>query len=757
MNEPRITPEVIASHGLSPDEYQRIQQILGRAPNYTELGIFSVMWSEHCSYKSSRVHLRKFPTTGPRVVQGPGENAGVIDIGDGWVAAFKMESHNHPSFIEPYQGAATGVGGILRDIFTMGARPIACLDSLRFGSLDAPRMKYLVDGVVRGISGYGNCIGIPTIGGETSFHHSYDGNILVNVFALGVTTRDRIFTGIASGVGNPVIYVGSKTGRDGIHGATMASAEFDEASEEKRPTVQVGDPFTEKLLLEACLEIMDSDAVVGIQDMGAAGLTSSSFEMAGRAGTGVRMDLDRVPVRESGMTPYEIMLSESQERMLIVARRGREDEVVRTFEKWDLNAAVVGEVTDDGFVRLIWHSQEVAAIPVDPISTEAPVYERPMSTPQRVVPQSLDRQRLDDGDLTDELFRLVASPNLCSKHWIWEQYDTTVRTNTIARPEVRDAAIVRVKGSGRALAMTSDVNPVYCSLDPYEGGKQAVAEAARNIAVSGGRPVAITDCLNFGSPERPEIMWQFAECIRGISDACVALGTPVVSGNVSFYNETEGRAVLPTPTVGMVGILERDTDGCEIAFPEAGLDIVLIGETHDELGGSEWQQRAMPDAVAAPPRVDLDREKSLVAFFLTAYEHRLLHSAHDLSNGGLAVALTECAMDGIGCHVELAGHADAIDATALLFGESQARAIVTTSQPDAVLRIAHQHGLAAMRIGCTEVATFLIERNGIPLIRTSTPELGRIWRTAFGLLLGGDSVDDVIRGMGEEALDMFAQ
>ena len=412
MNEPSITAEVIAAHGLTPDEYQRVEQILGRAPNYTELGIFSVMWSEHCSYKSSRVHLRKFPTTGPRVVQGPGENAGVIDIGDGWVAAFKMESHNHPSFIEPYQGAATGVGGILRDIFTMGARPIACLDSLRFGELDAPRMKYLVDGVVRGISGYGNCMGIPTIGGETSFHRSYNGNILVNVFALGVTTRDRIFTGVASGVGNPVIYVGSKTGRDGIHGATMASAEFDEASEEKRPTVQVGDPFTEKLLLEACLEIMESDAVVGIQDMGAAGLTSSSFEMAGRAGTGVRMNLDRVPVRESGMTPYEIMLSESQERMLIVAKRGREDEVVRVFEKWDLNAAVVGEVTDDGFVRLLWSGEEVAAIPVDPISTEAPVYERPIAAPDRVIASTLDRQHVGDGEMTDEFFPRITEFHL---------------------------------------------------------------------------------------------------------------------------------------------------------------------------------------------------------------------------------------------------------------------------------------------------------------------------------------------------------
>src|SRR5438128_8809421 len=568
----QITAEVVAQHGITPDEFKRIQQILGRDPNHTELGIFSVMWSEHCSYKSSRVHLKKFPTSGPRVVQGPGENAGVIDIGDGWVAAFKMESHNHPSFIEPYQGAATGVGGILRDIFTMGARPIACLDSLRFGDLDAPRMKYLVDGVVRGISGYGNCIGIPTIGGETSFHRSYHGNILVNVFALGVTTRDRICTGIASGVGNPVIYVGSKTGRDGIHGATMASAEFDEASEEKRPTVQVGDPFTEKLLLEACLEVMETDAIVGIQDMGAAGLTSSSFEMAGRAGTGIRLNLDNVPVRESGMTPYEIMLSESQERMLIVAKRGREHDVMRVFEKWDLNAAIVGDVTNDGLVRVFWRGEEVANIPVGPISTEAPVYERPIGhDPHPPLRGTLSRERERDLDLTDSFLHLIASPNLCSKHWIYEQYDTTVRTNTIAKPERRDAAIVRVKGTGRALAMTSDVNPIYCYLDPYEGGKQAVAEAARNIAVSGGRPAAITDCLNFGSPERPDIMWQFAECIRGISDACLALGTPVVSGNVSFYNETEGRAIYPTPTVGMVGILDHEDIGSNLYFPDAGL------------------------------------------------------------------------------------------------------------------------------------------------------------------------------------------
>jgi phosphoribosylformylglycinamidine synthase len=753
-----ITPQVIAQHGITPDEYERIEQILGRAPNYLELGIFSVMWSEHCSYKSSRVHLRKFPTTGQRVVQGPGENAGVIDIGDGWVAAFKMESHNHPSFIEPYQGAATGVGGILRDIFTMGARPIACLDSLRFGELTAPRMKYLVDGVVRGIGGYGNCIGIPTVGGETSFHASYNGNILVNAFALGVARAEKIFKGTATGVGNPVIYVGSKTGRDGIHGATMASAEFDEASEEKRPTVQVGDPFTEKLLLEACLELMDGDAIVGIQDMGAAGLTSSSFEMAGRAGTGIRMQLDRVPMRESGMTPYEIMLSESQERMLIVAKRGREADVVRIFEKWDLNAAVIGEVTDDGFVRLFWYGEEAGAIPVEPISTEAPVYERPMAEPVREIGPHVAREAIADREITDDLLRMLASPNLCSKHWIYEQYDTTVRTNTLARPEQRDAAIVRVKGTGRALAMTSDVNPVYCFLDPYEGGKQAVAEAARNIAASGGRPVAITDCLNFGSPERPEIMWQFAECIRGISDACNALGTPVVSGNVSFYNETEGRAIHPTPTVGMVGILEDEGAGCDLHFPAAGLDLVLLGATAEELGGSEWQQVFAPEQLAQPPRVDLARERALVVLLLDLHEQKLLRAAHDLANGGLAVALAECAMGGVGCNVDLAGHADDLDAVALLFSESQARAVVANApeHTEAVLARARAHGFAATQIGRTVDAAFLVERKGVPLIRTTTAELARVWSTAFALLLGGDSIDDVIRGVGEEAPEVMA-
>jgi phosphoribosylformylglycinamidine synthase II len=737
MPDPQITPEVIASHGITPDEYKRIEEILKRAPNYTELGIFSVMWSEHCSYKSSRVHLKKFPTTGKVVVQGPGENAGVIDIGDGWVAAFKMESHNHPSFIEPYQGAATGVGGILRDIFTMGARPIACMDSLRFGDLEAPRMRYLVDGVVRGIGGYGNCMGIPTVGGETSFHSCYNGNILVNAFALGVTKREKIFNGTASGVGNPVIYVGSKTGRDGIHGATMASAEFDEASEEKRPTVQVGDPFTEKLLLEACLEVMDTDAIVGIQDMGAAGLTSSSFEMAGRAGTGVRMYLDRVPVRETGMTPYEIMLSESQERMLIVAKKGREEEVVRIFERWDLNAAVVGEVTDDGFVRLFWRDAEVASIPVDPISSEAPVYDRPMQRPAYLdhIHATLERPREADADITAVLHRLIASPNLCSKHWIYEQYDTTVRTNTIAGPEQRDAAIVRLKGTGRALAMTSDVNPMYCYLDPYEGGKQAVAEAARNIAVSGARPVAITDCLNFGSPERPEIMWQFAECIRGISDACRALDTPVVSGNVSFYNETEGKAIHPTPTVGMVGILDDEKSGAGMHFPEPHLDLILLGETRDELGGSEYQQLFQAGATIAPPRVDLDHEKRLIDLMLAAYDRRLIRAAHDIANGGLAIALGESSMDGVGCHVDLAGHADSLDAVGLLFSESQGRVVVATSNAAELMQLAKDRGVPAMRIGRTEHAVFLIERNGVPLVRTTTPELRRIWRSAFAELI----------------------
>ncbi|MGK2855812.1 MAG: phosphoribosylformylglycinamidine synthase subunit PurL [Thermoanaerobaculia bacterium] len=754
MSQPAITPEVVASHGISPDEYGRIQQILGRAPNYLELGIFSVMWSEHCSYKSSRVHLSKFPTTGPRVVQGPGENAGVIDIGNGWLAAFKMESHNHPSFIEPYQGAATGVGGILRDVFTMGARPIACMDSLRFGAIDAPRMKYLVDGVVRGIAGYGNCIGIPTVGGETSFHASYNGNILVNAFALGIAREGKLFLGTASGVGNPVIYVGSKTGRDGIHGATMASAEFDATSEEKRPTVQVGDPFTEKLLLEACMELFETDHIVGIQDMGAAGLTSSSFEMAGRAGTGIRMDLDRVPMRESGMTPYEIMLSESQERMLIVSKKGREQAVIDIFRKWDLDVAVIGEVTDSGFVRIFWHGELAAEIPVEPISTEAPKYNRPIERGAYLdaVKPALDRKPVDDHDLTPDLCRLLASPNLCSKHWIWEQYDTTVRTNTLARPERADAAVIRVKGSGRALALSSDVNPVYCYLDPYEGGKQAVAEAARNVACAGGRPAAITDCLNFGSPEKPEVMWQFTECIRGMSDACVALDSPVVSGNVSFYNDTEGESIYPTPTVGMVGIISDENYWCGSSFREAGEAVILLGETRDELGGSEWAQTYHPGELASPPRVGLERERALVELLLELHSSRLVLSAHDIGNGGLAVAMAESVMDGIGAEIDLTGHADGIDAISLLYGESQARAILSVRGGEAlsVLDAARRHGVGAMRVGSTGGDTLAIRRNGVELVESKVTGLRRIWTASFAQLLSGETIETVIAGKGHE-------
>ncbi|MBW3670768.1 MAG: phosphoribosylformylglycinamidine synthase subunit PurL [Acidobacteria bacterium] len=755
----QITPDVIASHGISDYEYERIRQILGREPNLLELGIFSVMWSEHCSYKSSRVHLRKFPTTGPNVIQGPGENAGVIDVGDGWVAAFKMESHNHPSFIEPYQGAATGVGGILRDIFTMGARPVAMLDSLRFGSLDAPRMRYLVDGVVRGISGYGNCIGVPTIGGETTFHSSYDGNILVNVFALGLARKGRIFLGTAEGVGNPVIYVGSRTGRDGIHGATMASAEFDSESEEKRPTVQVGDPFTEKLLLEACLELMENDVIVGIQDMGAAGLTSSSFEMAGRSGTGIQLHLDRVPMREEGMSPYELMLSESQERMLIVAHKGREQEVVEVFEKWELEVAVIGEVSSDGMVRLFWHGEEVGTIPVEPISSEAPVYERPVSPPQYLesINESWERESTGDDDQTQTLLQMLASPNVCSKTWIWEQYDTTVRTNTLLRSEQSDAAVIRIKETGRGLALTSDVNPVYCWLDPFEGGKQAVAEAARNIACSGARPAAITDCLNFGSPERPEIMWQFSEAIRGISAACEVFETPVVSGNVSFYNETAGRAVFPTPTVGMVGILESIDDRMPLGFMTDGLSVILLGETRDELGGSELLQLLQPDLNVCGPAVDLDREKALIETILEARSKRLIESAHDLGTGGLAIAIAECSMNGMGAEIALDGHADELDSLSILFSESQGRAIVcgAAANADEIIAIAESRNIAARAIGTTVTGALVIRRNTVNLIRTTVPEIKRIWTDAFAELLAGASPGDVIRGKAE-TVDVIA-
>jgi phosphoribosylformylglycinamidine synthase len=590
MSAREVDLALAREHGLSDEEYRRILEILGRTPTYPELGIFSVMWSEHCSYKSSKRHLRTLPTKGPCVVQGPGENAGAVDVGDGLAAVFKIESHNHPSFVEPHAGAATGVGGILRDIFTMGARPLASLDSLRFGPLEEPRQRYLLRGVVSGIADYGNCFGCATVGGEVSFHPGYRNNILVNAMNVGVAPRDRIFRASASGAGNPVIYVGSKTGRDGIHGASLlASSEFDADAESMRPTVQLGDPFTEKLLLEACLEAMASGAVVGIQDMGAAGLTSSSFEMAARAGTGIELWLDRVPQREEGLTPYELLLSESQERMLLVAQAGREAELARIFEKWDLDFAIVGRVTDDGILRGHWKGEAVVAIPVDPVAKSAPEYDRP--TARRADLDAL--QRLDlaalapERDAGEALLALLASPNVCSRRWVYQQYDQMVQSNTVVRPG-GDAAVVRIPGTRRALALSTDCNPRFCRLDPYAGAQHAVAEAARNVAVTGARPLAVTNCLNFGSPERPESMWEFVESVRGMGDACRALGTPVVSGNVSFYNETVGEgAIPPTPTIGMLGLLDDAALAVGAHFREAGDAILLVGETFEELGGSE--------------------------------------------------------------------------------------------------------------------------------------------------------------------------
>ncbi len=644
-----ITPQVVARHGLTPDEYQRICEHLGREPNLTELGVFSVMWSEHCSYKSSRVHLRTFPTTGPRVLQGPGENAGVVDVGDGLAVAFKMESHNHPSYIEPYQGAATGVGGILRDVFTMGARPIASLDSLRFGDPSHPKTAYLLEGVVAGIGGYGNCIGVPTVGGEVMFHPSYNGNCLVNAFTLGVLPADKIFRGKAAGVGNPVMYVGAKTGRDGIHGATMASAEFDSTTEEKRPTVQVGDPFMEKLLLEACLELFQTDAVVGIQDMGAAGFTSSSVEMAGRAGNGLDLDLDQVPLREEGMTPYEILLSESQERMLLVAAQGKEEQVLRICKKWDLDVAVVGRVTGTGRWRAFAGGKVVADLPVDPLTEGAPRYERPtrpmpaLDALHHFDPATLAEPR----DLGAALLDLLARPNIASKEWVYRQYDHMVRLVGAVRPG-GDAAVVRLatgdpKHARKGVALSVGANGRYCHLDPRLGAMHAVAECARNIACVGGEPLAISDCLNFGNPEKPEIMWQFAECVKGIADACKAFGTPVVSGNVSLYNETEGQAIHPTPTVAMVGLVEPVERTCTSHFKSPGDVVALVGTLAGEVGASEYLSMLGHEA-GRPPALDLEREKAVQATVRRAVGEGLLSSTHDCSDGGLAVSLAECCM-----------------------------------------------------------------------------------------------------------------
>ena len=696
--KPAITPEIVAEHGLKPEEYDRLLAILGREPNLVELGIFSVMWSEHCSYKSSKRWLRLLPTEAPWVICGPGENAGVVDIGGGLAAIFKMESHNHPSFIEPYQGAATGVGGILRDVFTMGARPVANLNALRFGDPDHPRTRHLLAGVVAGIGGYGNCVGVPTVAGECEFHPAYNGNILVNAMTVGLAPAGRIFYSAAAGPGNPVVYVGAKTGRDGIHGATMASAEFDEGAEEKRPTVQVGDPFTEKLLIEACLELMATDAIVAIQDMGAAGLTSSSFEMAHKGGVGVELDLDRVPVREAGMVPYEIMLSESQERMLMVLRPGREEVARRIFEKWDLDFAVIGRLTDNGRMVLRFRGEVAADLPIAAVAEGAPEYDRPW-TPTPLPPRVDAADLPPRGDPSAILKRLIGSPNLCSRRWIWQQYDSLVRGQTVRGPG-GDAAVVRIPGSSRALAVTSDCTPRYCFAHPETGGAQAVAEAWRNLTATGARPLAFTDNLNFGNPERPDVMGQLVGCIEGMRAAALALDFPVVSGNVSLYNETSGRAILPTPVIGGLGLIEDLSRCVGIGFAAADEAILLVGETEGHLGASVYLREIEGREDGAPPPVDLAAERRNGDLVRRLIEAGLVTACHDLSDGGLYVALAEMAMAGdIGARIETP--ADAPPLHAWLFGEDQGRYLLTTRDAETVLAEAARAGVPVRRIGTT--------------------------------------------------------
>ncbi|MCC3305985.1 phosphoribosylformylglycinamidine synthase subunit PurL [Sneathiella sp. HT1-7] len=674
-----ITKDIVAEHGLTEDEYADVLSILGRTPNLTELGIFSVMWSEHCSYKSSKKWLKTLPTEAPWVICGPGENAGVIDIGDGQAAIFKMESHNHPSFIEPYQGAATGVGGIMRDVFTMGARPIANMNALRFGRPDHPKTGHLVSGVVAGIAGYGNCMGVPTVGGETNFHASYDGNILVNAMTVGLADTDNIFYSAAAGIGNPVVYVGSKTGRDGIHGATMASAEFDDDSEEKRPTVQVGDPFTEKLLLEACLELMATDAIVAIQDMGAAGLTSSSFEMADKGGVGIELNLDHVPMREEGMTPYEIMLSESQERMLMVLKPGREEEARKIFEKWELDFSVIGKVTDTGRMVLTMNGEIAADLPVAPLADAAPEYDRPwIKTPPPTILKGEDVP--EPNDLGDVLLKLMGSSEIASRKWIWEQYDHMVMGDTIQRPG-GDAAVVRVHGTKKALAITTDCTPRYCYADPEMGGAQAVAETWRNITATGGKPLAITDCMNFGNPQRPEIMGQFVGCINGMRRACTALDYPVISGNVSLYNETNGTGIYPTPAIGGVGLLADYSKMTTLAFKSEGDVVMLLGDLTGELGQTIYLREIEGREDGAPPTVDLEKERKHGDYLREMIEKGLITAAHDISDGGLGVALAEMAIAGnVGAEILLD---TALPSHAALFAENQACYVITV-KPDNV-------------------------------------------------------------------------
>jgi len=683
-----ITPAIVAEHGLTPAEYDRVVAALRRVPNITELGIFSVMWSEHCSYKSSRIHLRTLPTTGRQVICGPGENAGIVDIGDGQCAVFKMESHNHPSYIEPYQGAATGVGGILRDVFTMGARPIANMNALRFGRPDHPRMRHLIAGVVAGIGGYGNCVGVPTVGGEVNFHAAYDGNILVNAMTVGVADTAKIFYSAASGVGNPIVYVGSKTGRDGIHGATMASASFDEDSDEKRPTVQVGDPFTEKLLIEACLELMASDAIVAIQDMGAAGLTSSSVEMASKGGVGIRLDMDAVPQREPGMTAYEMMLSESQERMLMVLKPGQEAHARAIFAKWALDFAVIGEVTDTGRMVLVHRGETVADIPLGPLAEDAPLYDRPhMATPPPAplgaVPEA--------SDLAAELTALIGCPDLASRRWIWEQYDHMVGADTVQRPG-GDAAVVRVHGTRKGIAISTDCTPRYVAADPVEGGKQAVAECYRNLCAVGATPLAITNCLNFGNPQRPEIMGQLVGAIAGLGEAARALDFPVVSGNVSLYNETKGDdgsavAILPTPAIGGIGLLADWSRSATIGGARDGDDLWLIGAPPTHLGQSLWLRERHGREAGPPPRVDLDAERRHGALIRQIIADGLVDAVHDVSDGGLATAVAEMALaSGRGATLVPLFREPPASTTAFWFGEDQARYVVATSNSDPLVR-----------------------------------------------------------------------
>ena len=770
----KVTRQLAADHGLTAEEYARIQKILGRDPNFTELGIFSVMWSEHCSYKSSKAHLHRLPTRAPQVLQGPGENAGVVDIGDGLAAAFKMESHNHPSYVEPFQGAATGVGGILRDIFTMGARPIAVLDSLRFGPItsgpsEAERIEEeaaghnqrVLDGVVRGIAHYGNCFGVPTVGGEVHFEPGYSANPLVNVLALGIAKKEELFFARARGVGNPVIYLGAKTGRDGIHGASLlASAEFTEESQQKRPNVQVGDPFMEKLLLEACLEAMQTGAVVAIQDMGAAGLTSSSCEMASRGGVGIEIELERVPQRESDMTPYEMMLSESQERMLLVAERGREKEVLKVFAKWGLDAVEIGRVTDTGLLRVLHHGQVAAEIPAHALAEEGPVYQRPLAPPAQVTQEKLVAFGPSGADLTENLRALLAAPSIASKRWIWEQYDYTVRTNTLEEPGAGDAAVVRVKGTKRGLALATDGNGRWCRLDPFLGAQLAVAEAARNVACAGAKPWAATNCLNFGSPEKPEVMWQFSRAVDGIGEACRALEIPITGGNVSFYNETLGRSIDPTPILGVLGMIEDASHALGMAFRAEGDPILLLDgcagdsaaslNAAKEFSSSEYARAIFGIESGAPPAVNLDAEKRLIAALVALAAEGKVQSAHDVSDGGLAVTIAESCFAGAGAPPSKDGGSPDHEFSAsisltsnepdevALFGERGARAVVSVTPENvaAVRRIAAQYQVAVVEVGRVTRGEFRIELNGRTVVGAEVSSLADTWGGAFDRLLG---------------------